>query len=210
MFPPDIAISTSSIMPSSEGALLDTNVLVPGSLRYTLLYTAAECLYRPFLSEDILAELYGTLIRIGMDNAQALQVLTLFRQRFPEALVTDYHDLIPLLTNQQNDRHILAAAVKAHAQFIVTNNLRDFPPASLAPFEIEALFPNDFLNYLYDSNREGIINALIKQASDLRRSPRPLAKVLDALEKHAPLFVSRVRPLCGLERDYKSKGQSSS
>lgn len=45
----------------------------------------------------------------------------------------------------ENDRHVLAAAIAGHADCIVTNNLKDFPSSALAPLGIEALHPDDFL-----------------------------------------------------------------
>lgn len=45
----------------------------------------------------------------------------------------------------ENDRHVLAAAIAGHADCIVTNNLKDFPSAVLTPLGIEALHPDDFL-----------------------------------------------------------------
>ena len=40
---------------------------------------------------------------------------------------------------------MLAAAVSAHADCIVTDNLRDFPAEILQPFEIEAIDPDTFI-----------------------------------------------------------------
>lgn len=59
-----------------------------------------------------------------------------------DALVTGYEDLIPSLQlPDPNDRHVLAAAIRARADVIVTVNLRDFPSESLAPLAIEAAAP---------------------------------------------------------------------
>ncbi|WP_433371438.1 hypothetical protein [Streptosporangium sp. CA-115845] len=44
-----------------------------------------------------------------------------------------------------DDRHVLAAAIKVGARGIVTSNLRDFPSEHLAPWEIEAKSPDDFV-----------------------------------------------------------------
>ena len=40
---------------------------------------------------------------------------------------------------------MLAAAVRANAAVIVTFNLKDFPPEALAPYDITAVSPDDFL-----------------------------------------------------------------
>ncbi len=51
---------------------------------------------------------------------------------------------LPNLKLDPDDRHVLAAAIKAQAQIIVTYNLKDFPFKILETFEIEAQHPDDF------------------------------------------------------------------
>jgi hypothetical protein len=64
----------------------------------------------------------------------------------PDAKVTGYESLVPALElPDPDDRHVLAAAIRAGAQMIVTSNLKDFPPECLSPFAIEAKGPDDFL-----------------------------------------------------------------
>lgn len=64
-----------------------------------------------------------------------------------DALVTGYGPLVPTLTlPDPDDRHVLAAAIVGRCDVIVTQNLADFPEASLAPFGIEAQHPDDFLS----------------------------------------------------------------
>jgi hypothetical protein len=59
-----------------------------------------------------------------------------------DCLVTGYEPLIEGLTlPDPNDRHVLAAAILAGADVIVTFNLRDFPPEALARFGVEARRP---------------------------------------------------------------------
>lgn len=49
---------------------------------------------------------------------------------FPDALVTNYEQLIDhLVLTEEKGRHLLAAAIRSNAQVIVTNNLKDFPEA---------------------------------------------------------------------------------
>jgi hypothetical protein len=61
-------------------------------------------------------------------------------------MVTGYEDLIDSLKLPDlEDRHVLAAAIRAGAQVIVTANLKHFPTEYLARFNIEAKLPDDFL-----------------------------------------------------------------
>jgi hypothetical protein len=63
-----------------------------------------------------------------------------------DCLVSGYEPLIEgLKLPDPQDRHVLAAAIKAGAQVIVTRNLRDFPPEDLEPWDIEAKSPDAFV-----------------------------------------------------------------
>ena len=58
----------------------------------------------------------------------------------------NYESLIPTITlPDQNDRHVVAAAILGHADAIVTSNLKHFPADALAPYGIEAQHPDDFI-----------------------------------------------------------------
>ena len=51
-----------------------------------------------------------------------------------DCLVTGYEPMIEgLKLPDPDDRHVLAAAIKAGAQVIVTRNLKDFPDPTLTP-----------------------------------------------------------------------------
>lgn len=71
---------------------------------------------------------------------------------FPEAAVTDYEHLIEAMRNDPKDRHVTAAAVKAGAQLVVTENIRDF---LAMPDGIEAQPADEFLCSLFDLNPTG-------------------------------------------------------
>src|SRR5882724_11591289 len=49
-----------------------------------------------------------------------------------------------------DDRHVLAAAIRAKAQVIVTFNEKDFPAAVLEEFDLAAQHPDAFLRHLID------------------------------------------------------------
>ena len=65
-----------------------------------------------------------------------------------------------------DDRHVLAAAICAGAQVIVTNNIKDFPTNDpLAPFGIEAQTPDEFMLHLIDLAPVRIITVIDHQAA---------------------------------------------
>lgn len=67
-----------------------------------------------------------------------------------DALVADFEDLIEVLTlPDQDDRHVLAVAIKGWADLIVTSNLKDFPADVLGRWGIEAQHPDEFLTHQF-------------------------------------------------------------
>jgi predicted nucleic acid-binding protein len=127
-------------------AVLDTCVLAPMPLCDTLLRLAEDrAFYIPKWSADILRELRSTLQRMGYTQAQAGQRITAMQSAFEDANVADYECLAASMTNDPKDRHVLAAAVRCGAHAIVTDNVRHFPLASVKPYDLDVLTPDDFL-----------------------------------------------------------------
>lgn len=110
-------------------ALLDTCVLFKPLLCDTLLCLAEEGGYLPLWSEDILDELRRNLIHYGIAERATDYRIGQMTEHFPAAMVTGHRSLVSAMTNSPTDRHVLAAAVRGHADVIVTENIRDFPPA---------------------------------------------------------------------------------
>src|SRR2546421_8388562 len=115
--------------------VLDACVLFNAALRDTLLRAAEAELYRAQWSQEIVDELVRNLVAEGrMTEDQARRLEAVLQVAFPEAFVKGYDTLIPALTCDHKDRHVLAAAIPAHAQLLVTTNLKHFPDRSLAPY----------------------------------------------------------------------------
>ncbi len=177
--------------------VLDANVLFPWSLRDTLLRVAEEHLYEPRISKQIIDEAIRNLH--GRQKMSAGQVthleaqVTIFFESL-NALVTDYEPLIPTLTNDEKDRHVLAAAIRAGAQIIVTFNLKDFPNNALSPHEVVALHPDVFLTRLQTRYPDDLDRIICEQAAALRKPARTAGQLLDTLAQHTPGFVRLVRP----------------
>ncbi|MDQ3655834.1 MAG: PIN domain-containing protein [Chloroflexota bacterium] len=163
-------------------------------LRDTLLRSAAERLYEPRWSPDILDELSRNLVhRIGLRQDRVDWLLFRMEQEFPDALIDGYQSHIAVMTNHPKDRHVLAAAVHANAALIVTSNLKDYPEAALAPYNIATRSPDRFLLALAESSCAGMETALRKQAQAFRNPPRSVSDVLKNLERSAPAFVTFMR-----------------
>jgi predicted nucleic acid-binding protein len=171
--------------------LLDACVLIPMPLADTLLRLAADSsLYQPKWSERIMTEVSRNLEQnFGLSRQKAMHRETEIRRHFPEAWVEGYDDLIPKMTNHPKDRHVLAAAVHAHAQVIVTYNRKDFPDVSLASHSIQVQAPSAFLNRLYDTAPFNVIETLDAQARAIGQTRQYL---LSRLRINAPVFVSRI------------------
>jgi len=96
-------------------ALLDTCVLVPSTQRDVLLECAAAGIYRPVWSHA-----------------------------FPDALTTGWDHLLPTITiPDPDDTHVVAAALTAGAQLIVTNDRRGFTTG--LPPGLTTQHPDDLL-----------------------------------------------------------------
>lgn len=176
-------------------AVLDANVLYPFSLRDTFVRLAVAELYGPLWSARILEEMRGNVVeKAGVDEEYAARTVELLREMFEEAEVdaSKIEALEPAMTNPEHDRHVLAAAVAADCELIVTFNLDDFPAAACAPLLVEAVHPDLFLLDLYDLNPDVVYRTIAEQAAALRRTT--FEGLLEMLERAgAPRFVDAIR-----------------
>jgi predicted nucleic acid-binding protein len=168
--------------------VLDACVLIPMPLADTLLRMAeVPRLYLPKWSHMIMDEVTRNLIqKWNMTAEKARRRESELRRHFPEAWVEGFEPLIGAVTNDPKDRHVLAAAVRAHADLIVTYNRRHFPSASLQTWEIEVQGPSTFLRGLYDLDAGLFVGKLHEQAAAIGVS---LARLLQSLAKNVPGFV---------------------
>jgi len=160
--------------------VLDACVLVNFSLCDTLLRLAeAPPLYEPKWSADIIAETVRTLeCKLGWPAALTSHLQSELLSHFGDAWVTGYEPLVPRMTNDEKDRHVLAAAVSCGAPIIVTLNLRHFQNAHLEPWEVVAVHPASFLSTLYYQDPAIVMAKLRQQAADRGRSLLELLKIL--------------------------------
>jgi hypothetical protein len=98
--------------------------------------------------------------------------------------VTGYEPLIEVVQlPDPDDRHVLAAAIKARAQVIVTNNLRDFPSEVLGAWDVEAKSPDNFVLDQMDLSREAVYGAVQRIADSRQKPPATFGDVITMLER---------------------------
>lgn len=129
--------------------VLDTNVIYPIEIRDLLFWFAHFDLFTPKWSTSVFSEWENVMIRKGVSRVEAQKRMQKANLAFPDALVTNYEELIDGLTlPDADDRHVLAAAIKTNANIIVTNNLKDFPEDYLRTFGLVAQSADDFLTLI--------------------------------------------------------------
>jgi predicted nucleic acid-binding protein len=179
------------MVPAPFIVVLDANVLFPFTLRDTLLRAAAAGFYQLRWSSNILDEMTRNLVSTGtMQGEKASKLRAIMEREFPEAMVSGFEHLVDAMPNDEKDRHVAAAAVKAGAQVIVTSNIKDFAPL---PEGVEAQSPDAFLENLFDLNPEAFVDLLQEQAADLVNPPMTLDDLLGRLARVAPSLVAAVR-----------------
>lgn len=142
-------------------AVLDANVLAGALPRNILLSLAEAEFFRPRWSAEILDEFVRQFERRFGDLEGAARQRAMMERAFPEALVTDHQGLIEVLElPDPDDRHVLAAALQTKAAVIVTENLRDFPVAVLARYDIEPVGLDDFIADILDLAGSDAVAAL--------------------------------------------------
>lgn len=174
--------------------VLDACVLHPAYLRDTLLSVADAGLLRPRWTEDILDELTRSLTGRGYPPTTVGRLVTTMSRAFPDADVSGHRPLIPAMTCDPGDRHVLAAAVRCGAGAVVTLNVSDFPTSSADPFDIRVLHPDGLLLELLAAAPATVLAALEVQQERYRTAPRTRHEVLDALARSGvPRFAAAVR-----------------
>lgn len=178
--------------------VLDACVLAPANLCDVFLSLAeTRRLYLPVWTHTILDEVQRTQTgRLKWPADLSAYWRLEVEKNFPEALVTDYETLIPICTNQDKDRHVLASAIKAKAEMIVTMNVRDFPENALKSWDVTVCHPGDYLITLYTMN-EGVV--VSKLDAIARRRNRTLEETLARLKSTVPQFAEHVSESLGMD-----------
>lgn len=167
-------------------ALYDACVLYPFHLRDLLIQLATTGLFRARWSADIDREWIDALCRDkGDDKRPALErVRDRMREAVPDCLVTGYEPLVAgLVLPDPDDRHVLAAAIRGRTDVIVTINLTDFPAEALAPHDVQALHPDDFILRQAELSANVVVESAKRCRGRMLNPPRSAEEYLDILRR---------------------------
>tara|TARA_R110000787_G_scaffold74705_4_gene165939 strand:- start:214 stop:720 length:507 start_codon:yes stop_codon:yes gene_type:complete len=115
--------------------------------------------------------------------------------------VSDYEYLIPTITlPDSDDRHVVAAAIHAKADAIVTFNIKDFPATELQKYNLEAIHPDDFIQYQFhlDGGAKVLIAAQ-RCRSRLRNPPKSPEDYIETLRTQSlPKTADELTPFAAI------------
>lgn len=160
-------------------AVLDANVLYPTLVRDMLMSLATADLYHARWTSQIHDEWTRALAKNRPDIAEKLpDVVTLMNRAVPDCLIENYESLIPAIQlPDANDRHVVAAAIRGHADAIVTFDVDDFPLDELNKYNIEIQHPDTFILNQIHLHKIGALSA-IKRMRARWRNPEFTAEEL--------------------------------
>jgi predicted nucleic acid-binding protein len=164
----------------------DASVLYPSTLRDLLIRLAQSGLVSAKWSDKILDEMFAALRRDrpDLDPQRLERTRNLMVRAVRDCLVKGWEPLVDSLElPDPDDRHVLAAAIRARAQLIVTLDLKDFPTKYLESWDIEPRSPDDFVLDQIDLNSNAVYAAVQQIADSWSRPPGTVQDVLAALER---------------------------
>lgn len=155
-------------------AVLDACVLVPAALCDMLLRLAEEpAMYRPLWSEQIMAEMAKALkTKLHRTATEINHRRQQMNAAFPEAMVTVPAELLRAVEciPDKDDRHVLAAAIRAHANTIVTQNIKHFPKECLEKYGVLCQTADDFLVHQFHLCPQFVLDKLDDQGAGISQS----------------------------------------
>lgn len=180
-------------------AVYDACVLYPNVLRDTLLSLAGTGLFRAKWTQRIHAEWIEAVLASRPDIPRSkLEGLSVRMDKtVPDCLVEGWEPLEAVAAAtlpDPGDGHVLAAAIRSRADIIVTKNLRDFPASALAPYDLRAQHPDDFIAHLLDLDAVAVCRELRRQRQRWRNPPTDVPEFLETLARQElPLTVDALR-----------------
>ena len=163
-------------------ALYDASVLYPSLTRNLLIHLATSGLVAARWTEQIQDEWTRNLLQDRPDLVpeRLNRTRRLMDAAVPDALVDGYQELLESLSlPDPDDRHVLAAAITARADVLITWNLRHFPYETVNSYDIELLTPDDLVCRLLAQSPQETRQAVEALRVSLRNPPYSWSGLLE-------------------------------
>jgi PIN domain len=192
-------------MSDAAGASDQPVVLCDANIFYSIVTTdlilslgSAELFY-PRWTNQIHDEWMRNLLadRPNLDPAKIEWRRRQMDEAIDDPLIEGYEYLTPGLSLPDNDDcHVLAAAIHGQVQVILTYNQRDFPEQVLSHHGISAQHPDDFLTALVGRYPDEVCATLEEMRARKSRPPLSPVEMLRRFESQKlPRFVAAVRTI---------------
>lgn len=171
-------------MTSSLSVIYDACVLYPAPLRDFLMQLALTDLFRAKWTDRIHDEWIEHLLlkRPDLTRDRLERTRDLMNSHVRDCLVDGYEPLIEKMSlPDPDDRHVLAAAVHARCNRIVTFNLKDFPKIALSGYGLQAQHPDEFISELLDLDAEAVCLSAREHHARLKNPRKTLEEYLQIL-----------------------------
>ena len=176
---------------------LDACVLVPIGSTNVILTAAEHNLTQPYWSPAVVDEAVRAIAdsRPGLDDVRIRRRFTAMDSVFPGASVPpDMSTLDGYDFPDPDDKHVVAAALAADAQTIVTANTKDFPKPLMREFALTVMTPDDLLLSLLDEDTATMTSVIVEVAEALNNPARTAEDILVSLRlAGTPRFADRAR-----------------
>jgi predicted nucleic acid-binding protein len=172
-------------------AVLDACVLYPAAVRDALLSLHLAGFFAAKWTTQIESEWTSNLLlkRPDLDASKLAKTCDAMHRAVHDWQIERYESLIGSLSlPDADDRHVLAAAIRGHADCIVTFNLADFPKAEVDGFDIEVHHPDDFMMLQIELDEVRALKAF-KAMRD--RLQRPVLSPVEFIHTLAKVGLSR-------------------
>lgn len=168
-------------------AFADACVLYPAPIRDLLMESAVSDLLQLKWSKKVLGEWIENLLinRPDLERTRVENTASMMNKAILDVLVDGYEPLESSLNlPDPNDRHVLAAAITAKSNYIITINLKDFPQNYLDNYKIMACHPDDLFCLLAKRNPSAFLKVVKQCLCKLKKPPKTLDQyILNLKEK---------------------------
>jgi predicted nucleic acid-binding protein len=165
----------------NPAVVFDACVLYPAPLRDILLELAGRGQALDFFRAKWTHEIHDEWMRNLLDkrpdltSEQLSRTRDLMNKHVEDCLVTDYqHRIESLSLPDENDRHVLAAAIECRAEIIVTANIGDSPAQTLASTGVTPMTAGDFISDFlktYELAGEAVFEELVRAIKGRLKNP---------------------------------------